>query len=122
MKSSGLGSGLPSRLRAEGFPDFGAFSPARFRTGLPSKSQLLYQLSYRPVSENKLHAAERRCQEGSPRDARRRLSRVSAARAERFQRPVKAAGSGLSTGGRVRAFASSEASMKTVRVTVCIFW
>ncbi len=41
---AGLGSGSPSP-EAEGFPDFDAFSLARFPARLPSKSHLLYQLS-----------------------------------------------------------------------------
>ncbi len=86
------------------------------------KSQLLYQLSYRPVSENKLHAAKLPCQEGRRARARRRVLRPSAALRRARQRPDRLAGRGLSTAGRVGALASSEASMKTVRVTDCIFW
>ena len=94
------------RLVAEGFPDFDACSPARFPAGLPIKSQLLYQLSYRPVCRNKLHKARRRCQ-----------TVVRCA-----YRTMRSAGSCLSTTGRAGAFASSEARMKTVRVMFSIFW
>ena len=46
------------RPEAEGFPDFDALSLTRFRVRLPFESQLLYQLSYRPVFAGKIIRGE----------------------------------------------------------------
>lgn len=47
---SGLGSGLPW-LEAEGFPEFDACFYNRFPGWAPIESQLLYQLSYGPITQ-----------------------------------------------------------------------
>ena len=69
------------------------------------KSQLLYQLSYRPVCGNKITRGAEAMSNG------RRPG----------QRSRRAAGICLSTTGRAGAFASSEARTKTVRVMFSIF-
>ena len=93
--------------------------PDRDRTCDPLiKSQLLYQLSYRPVSAGQII----RGAEGMSNGGAARGGRGASPRAARPCQRVMPAGICLSTTGRVGAFASSEARMKTVRVIFSIFW